>query len=123
MNTRTSLVQNIQIVTVSSSSVTQIGDSYRIQANSQTIAVQREEEIFFGNEGDFTDSFFTKPFPYPQPETNVQLRRIQASPYLSVQRIRFIGVAASSVVHIGSTHHVRMESRVKHIRDLLPRVN
>ena len=50
---RTACVDKIKIDSVSFSSILQIGDSEEIRALSRAIAVQREAEIFFDNEGNF----------------------------------------------------------------------
>jgi spore germination protein PE len=122
MPERTVVVDKVDVESVAIASVLQIGDSNRIQGFSRAIAVQREAEIFFGNEGNFANySIFSEPIPLSPITEQVQMSRQNICPCIKVGRIDIIGVSASGVVHLGNTRHVSMEARVKHIRQLLPK--
>lgn len=98
----------------------EIGDSSFIQGVSRAIAVQREAEIFFGNEGDFKSyPIFTESIPLPPLNEHITMHTTQLNPVIKVRNIDVIGVSASSLLHIGSSKHISMESRVEHIRHLL----
>jgi spore germination protein PE len=118
---RTSYVDFLKINSAGISSVVQIGDSSYIHAFTRALAVQREAEIFFGNEGNFANySIFTEPIPLPRITENVFLETNHVpSSGIKVDSIRILGVSASSVVHVGSSKVIQMEARVKHIRHLL----
>jgi spore germination protein PE len=119
---RTACVDRIKVDSVSFSSIFQIGDSQQIQALSRAIAVQREAEIFFGNEGSFAAySIFSEQIPYLPVDENIASSTQNLNPMLKVRNIEIMGVSSSSVVHLGNSSHISMEARVKHIRQLLPR--
>ncbi|MBU8877411.1 spore germination protein GerPE [Bacillus sp. FJAT-29790] len=122
MLSRTSIVDHIKIDTLIISSVFEIGDSTFIQGFSRALAVHREADTFFGNEGNFQAyPAFTKNIPFPLIEENFFMQSINLNPAIKVNNIDINGVSASSLIHIGSSYHVSMEARVKHIRQLLPR--
>ncbi|WP_141433158.1 spore germination protein GerPE [Bacillus sp. 03113] len=116
---RTSVVDHFHVSTVSLSSIIQIGDSTFLQGASKALAVQREKELFFGKEGDFSDyPIFTKRIPLLPISENISLQFENRKPLIKVHDIAIIGIAASSIFHIGSSQHIYMESRVKHIRHM-----
>ncbi len=119
---RTSIVDQIKIDSVIFSSVFQIGDSQQIQGFSRALAVQREQEEFYGNEGEFSAfPIFSELITF-QPDVETIVSSTQnINPVLKVRSIDILGVSSSSVVHLGNTCNVSMEARVKHIRQLLPR--
>jgi spore germination protein PE len=120
MLSRISQVQKIRITSLSNSSITQIGDSRYVSAISRALAVQREAEIFFGNEGDFSQyPIFSESIPLPPIEEEFSFQKIDFVPCIKVSHIRINGVASASIAHIGNSESVYMESRVKHIRHLL----
>lgn len=122
---RISCVDQIKIDAVSFSSILQIGDSEQIQALSRALAVQREAEVFFDNEGNFAAfPIFSETIPFqPAVEENVVFSTHNLNPVLKVRNIDILGASSSSVVHLGNSCNIAMEARVKHIRQLLPRNN
>ena len=121
MSNRYSIVNSIKLRTLSFSSVLEIGDSTEITAYQKAFAVQREKEIFFTSEGDFNQySIYSEPIPLPRPASTVQFLKIDERPIV-VNNIDIVGASFSSVIHIGQTCDVYMESRVKNVRQLKPR--
>ncbi|MBT2694352.1 spore germination protein GerPE [Bacillus sp. ISL-55] len=120
---RISCVDHIKIDAVSFSSILQIGDSEQILALSRALAVQREAEIFFDNEGNFgAFPIFSETIPFqPAVEENLVFSTHNLNPVLKVRNIDILGASSSSVVHLGNSSNIAMEARVKHIRQLLPR--
>ncbi|OCA89039.1 spore germination protein GerPE [Pseudobacillus wudalianchiensis] len=117
---RTSIVQDTRVVTVADSSVFEIGDSATMTLRNNVLAVQRQAEIFFGNEGNLNDyPIFSRPRLIPLIDENLTVTRYNLSPFIRVNHISIVGVASSSVLHIGSTGIIDAESRIKHIRQLL----
>lgn len=117
-----SVVDNVSVKTIALSSNFQIGDSSNINANALAFAVQREVEIFYGNEGRFQDyAIFSEVIPTPPISENVKINRYNANPTIYVSDIRIIGITASSIFHIGNTKEVNLESRIHHIRQLKER--
>lgn len=115
-------MDQIKINSVIFSSVLQIGDSQQIQAYSRALAVQREKEIFFDNEGNFASHpVFSEPIPFQSDIETVNSSTQNLNPFLKVRSIDILGVSSSSVVHLGNSCSISMEARVKHIRQLLPR--
>ncbi|MGG0719150.1 spore germination protein GerPE [Robertmurraya massiliosenegalensis] len=122
LNKRTSSVDHIIINSLSIVSTLEIGDSSQIQAFSRAIAVQREHEIFFTNEIKFSDfDIFTETIPMEPIFEDVAFETFTINPIIKVGFIDITGVSTSSVVHIGNTKNVYMESRIKHIRHLRER--
>jgi len=119
---RTASVKNIEIRSLAIASVFQIGDSNLIRGFSRAIAVQREVELFFDNEGNFADyPIFSEPIPLIPISETINMSRQNINPFIKVGNIDIIGVSSSSIVHLGNTNHVTLETRVKHIRQLSPK--
>lgn len=119
MLSRISHVQQLKITSLSLSSVTQIGDSKMINGLSRALAVQREDEIFFTHEGDYSlYPIFSEHIPLPLIREDIHFQKINLQPCIRVPHIKINGVSTSSVVHIGNSEKIYMESRVKHIRHL-----
>ncbi len=119
---RTSIVEQLHLDSVSFSSVIELGDSSYIQGFSRALAIQREEDIFFGNEGDFNRfPVFSIPFSFLPVEENFTMFTTQLHPIIKVKTIEVMGTSSAAVIHIGSSNHILMESRVKHIRQLRPK--
>ncbi|WP_251554371.1 spore germination protein GerPE [Neobacillus muris] len=118
---RTSSVDHIHVKQVAFSSTLQIGDSQIINQFSRAIALQREAEIFFGNEVNFADyRVFTKPIPLEPVYEPVTFIRHNTSPLIKVRNIDITGISSSSTLHVGNSRNIYSEARVKHIRHLSP---
>ncbi|MED3562123.1 spore germination protein GerPE [Bacillus xiapuensis] len=118
---RTSNIDKLNVMVLSYSSIIQLGDSCIINALSRALAVQREAEIFFGNEGNFPAyTVFYKPIPLPPINETVSFLPHNPNPMIKVKHIDIIGISASSILHVGNSRNVSMEARVKHIRQELP---
>lgn len=118
---RTSNVDLLHIDTVSYSSIVELGDSSIIQGFSRALATQKEQELFFGNERDFSSySIFTEQLPFnpifQKPSVHIDNR---ASPMIKVKNIKVTGVSSTSILHIGNSKMIQMETRIKHIRHLM----
>ncbi|HAQ08389.1 MAG TPA: spore germination protein GerPE [Bacillus bacterium] len=118
---RTANVDRIKADSVSFASVLQIGDSDQVRAFTRALAVQREAEVFFDNEGNFNAySMFSEAIPLLPVTESFQSRTHNLNPFIKVGNIDILGVSSSSIVHLGNSRHISMEARVKHIRQLLP---
>ena len=117
---RTSYVHSIHVDSVAYSSIIQLGDSTFVQGFSRAMAIQRETELFYGNEGNFSAyPVFSEPIPLPPITETLWLEinnRIFSS--IKVNDINIIGISASSMLHVGNSQSVQMETRIKHIRQL-----
>ncbi|WHY78932.1 spore germination protein GerPE [Neobacillus sp. WH10] len=119
MLTRTSNVDHLEVKLVSFSSVIQLGDSSIINGLSRALAVQREAEIFFGDEGNFPSyPIFTRPLPLSPITETMSFLQHNINPIIKVNNINAIAVSSSSILHVGNSRNVSMESRIKHIRQL-----
>ncbi|PLR81964.1 spore germination protein GerPE [Bacillus canaveralius] len=119
---RTSYVTDLKVTTVSYSSVIQLGDSEIINGFSRAIAVQREEEVFYSDEGSFSAyPVFNKPIPFMPIREQLVQQTSHIFPVLKVKKIDILGISASSILHIGNSQNISLESRIKHIRQLRPR--
>ncbi len=119
---RTSIVNHLSVNVILILSTLEIGDSAHIYGVTRALAVQREREFFFGNEGDFSGyGIFNRPILL-EPVTEAITYEAEAiSPFIKVNNITINAISTSSVAHIGNTKSVNMEARIKHIRQLEPR--
>jgi spore germination protein PE len=116
---RTSIVNSTRVNSISLSSVFQIGDSVQITPRSWALAVQRQLQLFYGDEGDFAAyPIFTREIQQPEVTRTPTVIRYNASSIIKVSQINLTALSASSVYHIGSTSHIHSESRIKHIRQI-----
>lgn len=122
LSKRTSSVNRININVLTIVSTLEIGDSSNIQAFSRAIAVQREKELFFANEGNFSEyGIFNEPIPFEPIIEDIAYETVSLHPIIKVQNIDILAVSTSSVIHIGNSKNAYLEARVKHIRQLEPR--
>lgn len=118
---RTSCVDNINVKIASFASIVQLGDSCIINGLSTALAVQREAEVFYGNEGNLSSyPVFSEPLPFLPINEPISFSRRNPNPIIKVNKIDIIGISSSSLLHVGNSGQVSMEVRVKHIRQLLP---
>ncbi|HET7616706.1 MAG TPA: spore germination protein GerPE [Bacillales bacterium] len=117
MAKRLSIIDHMNVRTVGSSANLQIGDSVKVTPNTRALAVQREYPVFANREFDFRDfDLFIEALPSWPDDCIVHKSVVDKVPVIKVGSVDILGMAASSVVHIGSTRHVESHSRVKHIR-------
>ncbi|WP_026574480.1 spore germination protein GerPE [Bacillus sp. UNC438CL73TsuS30] len=118
---RTSNVDQLNVMVLSYSSIIQLGDSCIVNGFSRAIAVQREAERFYGNEGNFsTYTVFKKTIPLPPINEAISFIPHNPKPMIKVKNIDIIGISSSSILHVGNSRNISMEARVKHIRQELP---
>jgi spore germination protein PE len=119
---RVSLVGGINVHEVTLSSTLLVGDIVHVTNRSRALAVQRQEAVFRGDEGSFEKfGVFSRPIPKPivdEPETIVYRNE---DPFIRVNLVNIISISSSSLTQVGSNRTIDLESRVKHIRQLLPR--
>lgn len=118
---RTSFINYMDIKVASYSSILQVGDSCIINGFSRALAVQREVEAFYENEGNFSVyPVFSEPIPFLPITENVTYISHHLNPVIKVNKLHVIGFSAASILHVGNSQHISMEARIKHIRQLLP---
>ncbi|MYL64675.1 spore germination protein GerPE [Bacillus hwajinpoensis] len=119
MHSRSSLVNWVYVTSLDSSGIVQIGDSNQITPETKIYALQREQPIFNGNEVEDLTQFpiYSQPLPLPLLTEDLRQTTIHENPVIKVGSIRITGIAASSVLHVGSTRTIRTEARVKHNRE------
>jgi spore germination protein PE len=119
MFSRISKVKSLLSDTVSFSSTLQIGDTSYIDGNALAIAVQKKSETFHSVDIHFENyDIFKKPLYIPRLNEPVISSFSNPNPFIRVGNINIIGISSSSVVGVGNVGHARMESRVKHIREV-----
>lgn len=117
---RQSLVHDIKLRTLIFSSTLQIGDSCKVRAVSNVLAIQRERELFFDDEGKFEDyPIFSEPIPLAPITTPVNVNTLNANGTIKVASIDITGVSSAAIIHIGNTDDVYLENRTHHIRQLM----
>jgi spore germination protein PE len=119
---RLSYVDHVNVKIVSFASILQIGDSQIINKLSKALAVQREAEVFYENEGNLSEyRVFNEPISFLPINESISFVRQNINPIIKVNHIDITGISSSSMLNIGSSRHISMEARVKHIRQLQPR--
>ncbi|MFK7695431.1 spore germination protein GerPE [Paenibacillus sp. HJGM_3] len=117
---RTVVVGVLDLNTITSSSLLQVGDSQVVQPRSRALAVQREIAFFLPWEGGFSNyPLFSVPIPRPDLSSPVKVSIFNEDPSIRVGGIDVTSIAASSVLKVGNTYVVDAEARVLHIRQLL----
>ena len=122
MWSRTSVVDNIHISFLSRGASFDIGEVQFFYGVDNVLAYQREQELFFGQEGNYGDYkvFYTEPYFEPIDEM-IHINFEHINPYLYVDCIRSQAISASSLLHIGNGRFIHSETRVMNIRQLLDR--
>lgn len=116
---RTSVVNAIKVHSASFSSTIQLGDSRIVNGFSRALAVQREADVFFGKEGNFSKyPIFTEPIPLLPITEELTLSTHNTLPVIKVNTISILAMSSSAILHVGNSENVSMEARVKHIRQL-----
>ncbi|TDL35356.1 spore germination protein GerPE [Jeotgalibacillus sp. S-D1] len=116
-----SQIGNLSITTVSSNAVLQFGDTCMIDSSAKVIAVQRQEEQFFGNEAPF--SMFNIFHRLPAQPVELPFHCLVQPSINLIESFDLKGIANSSMLHVGDSKHIRMVSRVKHIRQIEDNAN
>ncbi|MBA4538743.1 spore germination protein GerPE [Bacillus aquiflavi] len=117
---RVSKVGHIHINLITFSGVLQLGDSTHIKGTSKALAVQRTYPIYNGKEGFFSwYSVFFEPLVLPIIDEPVHTTFHNENPLIKVGNINILGLTAASVFHVGNTRHASMETRIKHIRQMI----
>lgn len=108
----------MNILSVDSSGTIQVGDSNQITPETNIFALQREQANFQGNEYEDLSSFsiYSQALPLPLLTECINQVTVHENPVIKVNSIQVIGIAASGVVHVGSTRTIQAEARVKNIR-------
>lgn len=116
---RVSVVGDVNVLSVSISSILHIGDARSLEPEAKVLAVQRSKSLFFGDEGDFEDfPIFEEPLPQVDRTDRVTMKVRNKKGTIRVDRMKVWAIAASSIVQIGSNRTVETEARVKHIRQI-----
>jgi spore germination protein PE len=116
---RISKVDSFKLVTGLLASTIQIGDSNEISGLTRALAVQRQREIFYSFEGDFSlFKIFSYPLTPPPIYEPITIQTTNVNPIIKVGAIDVLAVSSASFLHIGSTERVQLETRVLHIRQI-----
>lgn len=116
---RSSVVNAIKVTSASFSSTIQLGDSHIINGFSRALAVQREADVFYGNEGNFSNfPIFSEPIPLLPITEKMSLSTHNTLPVIKVNTISILAMSSSAILHVGNSENVSMEARIKHIRQL-----
>ena len=88
MLTRTSKVDSLRSNQSFLPLLIQIGDSNEINGLTRALAVQRQREVFFGNEGDFSlFKIFSYPLPLPPINEPLTIHTTSPNPIIKVGSI------------------------------------
>lgn len=117
---RTSVVNCVNLNSLANSGVFQSGDSDKINSYSAALAIQRESTKF----GTFNVPYskykvFSKPVLVPVCPPYKIKETYNANSFIRVGKVDILGVSSSSLLHIGSVNDIKLQSRVKHVRNFL----
>lgn len=116
---RTSIVNRMKTISITQSSIYEIGDAYQAKPTSKVIALQKEGQTFQGDL-EFEDfSIFLKKPNLPSTLPNIKKRSVHHNPFIHVNQTSILAVSSSSIVQVGNLNHIKADSRVKHFRILL----
>jgi spore germination protein PE len=116
---RSSVVNTIKINSASFASTIQLGDSRMINGFSRALAVQREADVFFAKEGNFSNyRIFSEPIPLLPIIEKMSLSTHNSIPLIKVNTISILAMSSSAILHVGNSENVSLEARVKHIRQM-----
>jgi spore germination protein PE len=117
---RTSVVNTVKVNSASFASTIQLGDSRTINGFSRALAVQREADVFYGKEGNFSNYLvFSEPIPLLPITEKITISTHNKLPVIKVNTISIIAMSSAAIVHVGNSENISLEARVKHIRQLL----
>jgi len=117
MISRFSKVNSVYVNSIGLSSVFTIGDSMNITPSVKVFSEQREEEKFFGSEGDLSKyPIFEEEIPYPVFYEQITTNFFHKKPSIQVNTVTVTALSSSAVFQIGSSKDVFCESRTLHIR-------
>lgn len=121
---RTSRIDQMNINILGNSSVLQIGDTVEIDASTYTLAIKRDREFFSGGEESFGDyAIFTLPLLLQPVYEQIYYKKQNKQPEIHVPRINITAVSNASVAQIGSNKKIKLDSRIKNIRQILDKEN
>ena len=116
---RSSIIDHLKVNSASFASTVQLGDSKIVNGISYALAVQREVDVFYGREGNFSSyPVFTEPIPFQPITEKMSYTAHQSKPLIKVTNLSILAMSSTAILHIGNSEHVSMEARVKHIRQL-----
>lgn len=119
MNKRISRVGDIQVNSLTYSSIIEIGDAVEATPNSRALAVQKEGALFTDRDFPFNEfPVFTEEIPYFDKKISIDQERVPCNPYIDVKSIHIEGISASSILQVGNLEYLDAEARVKHFRIL-----
>jgi spore germination protein PE len=116
---RSSVVNSIKVNSASFASTIQLGDSRMVNGFSRALAVQREADVFFAKEGNFSNyRVFSEPIPFLPISEKMSLSTHNSLPLIKVNTISILAMSSAAILHVGNSENVSLEARVKHIRQL-----
>jgi spore germination protein PE len=116
---RSSVVNTVHVSSASFASTIQLGDSKIINGYSRALAVQREAELFYTKEGNFSRyPVFSEPIPLQPITENITLATHHSTPVIKVSNISILAMSSAAILHVGNSENISLEARVKHIRQL-----
>jgi spore germination protein PE len=119
---RSSVIHSMKVTSASFASTIQLGDSRIINGFSRALAVQREAEMFYGKEGNFSNyPLFSEPIPLMPITEKLTIATHNQLPVIKVNTISILAMSSAAILHVGNSENVSLEARVKHIRQLFHR--
>ncbi|WP_060680560.1 spore germination protein GerPE [Virgibacillus halodenitrificans] len=120
MKKRTTVIDLINVTSISNSAIFNIGDTQQTNQKFRGIAIQEESAYSTPpKEEDFAD------YPIFQLEANFMMNEVSVNkehshhaPTIRVGQISVIGVSSSSIMQAGNLNSINAEARLKHFRKL-----
>ncbi|MGC4376965.1 spore germination protein GerPE [Fictibacillus sp. Mic-4] len=117
---RTSAVDHMNIVNVTSTAVFEVGDSETINSTAWIMAFQSPE---MNNQVQKIPDFahykiFSKPNPVLPEVKKVRKITFNEDPFIRVNSVTIVLVSTSATLHVGSTKSIHLQSRTINVRML-----
>lgn len=115
------VIGQLNVMSMASSSVIQIGDSNMLQARTRAILVQREQPFYLGIEGQFEgySKFRDTEITIPTRQTSIRMHVTNLNPFISVDFIGLENLEYTGLFHVGPIDYVFNNSRILQIRQFI----
>lgn len=119
MYKRTSHVNQVNINSLTLSSIFEIGDAEEATPRSRALAVQKEGALFTDQDFPFSDfPIYAAELPRFDRQLVINQTRVPCDPYIHVDSVHIQGISSASVFQIGNLDHIETDTRIKHFRIL-----
>ena len=117
---RTGIVDTISTSLLSIAAVVNIGDIAYYKSTQNILAYQREQELFFGNEGRLGEfKVFHIPSYFEPIDEAVYMTFNHVNPYIHVGCIKTQAVSSTALLQVGNGKLINAQTRLMNVRQLM----